>query len=250
MISFVNVKKLRNLLARHTRLHRRKYEETLAAKKGIQELLRRQAALHNSRSAARDTAAQGLIDGANEIQQQYSQRRHQLDQQEATLRSEQEGLIDQISRSGGSSAAAIRTVQGVNTEDTLPTIQAPSPSHRSNSGTCTQRSPRARTQSQSSQSTQQRSNQRSNQVLGMSDPVLLNSLTLLAQHPSSLSDRDREYRDAALTFFAMMREVADHPTDRPFYSDLDLVNILPSRLRPLNTQPSPAQLGRMPACSE
>lgn len=243
MISFVNVKKLRNLLARHTRLHRRKYEETLAAKKGIQELLRRQAALHNSRSAARDTAAQGLIDGANEIQQQYSQRRRQLDQQEATLRSEQEGIIDQISRSGGSSAAAIRTVQ-------LPTIQAPSPSHRSNSGTCTQRSPRARTQSQSSQSTQQRSNQRSNQVLGMSDPVLLNSLTLLAQHPSSLSDRDREYRDAALTFFAMMREVADHPTDRPFYSDLDLVNILPSRLRPLNTQPSPAQLGRMPACSE
>jgi hypothetical protein len=235
MVAFVNVKKLRDLFVKHTRVQRRKYEATLAAKKGIQELLRRQAALHNSRSALRDTAAAGLMDGADSIQRQYSQRRQQLDSEEVMLLSEQERLLDPISRSGGPLAAAAGHIQGATDQE--------APSYNTNSGATTQRNSPVRTQS--SPTRQRRAGQTS--VLGMSDPILLNSLPLFAQHPASLCLHDREQRSAALLLFGLMKQVADDPTHRPFYSDIDLVNVLPSRLRPHTT--SPDRLGRMPECS-
>jgi hypothetical protein len=226
MVAFVNVKKLRDLFVKHTRVQRRKYEATsLAAKKGILELLRRQAALHNSRSALRDTAAEGLMDGADAIQRQYSQTRQQLDREEVTLLSEQERLLDPISRSGGPLAAAVGHIQGATDQE--------APSYNTNSSTTTQHNSPVRTES--SPARERRAGQTS--VLGMSDPMLLNSLPLFAQHPASLCVHDREQGSAALLLFGMMKQVADDPTHRPFYSDIDLVNVLPSRLRPHTTSP-------------
>jgi hypothetical protein len=221
MVAFVTMKKLRDLFVKHTRVQRKKYEASLSAKKGIMELLRRQAALHNSRSALRYTAAMGLIEGADAIQRQYSQRRQQLDREE-------ERLLDLAATAGH--------IQGATNQD--------APSYNTNSSTTTQHN--SPTHTQSSTARERRPGQTS--VLGMSDPMLLNSLPLFAQHPASLCLHDSEQQSAALLLFGMMKQVADDPTHRPFYSDIDLVNVLPSRLRPHPT--SPDRLGRMSAFSE
>jgi hypothetical protein len=56
-------------------------------------------------------------------------------------------------------------------------------------------------------------------------------LDLLEATTSRLSEQERLYQVAAASLFDEMEDGAAHPTQRPLYSTVAVVNILPTRLR-------------------
>jgi hypothetical protein len=61
--------------------------------------------------------------------------------------------------------------------------------------------------------------------------TLLYALDLLEAPTSQLSEQEHLYQVAAASLFDEMEDVAAHPTQRPLYSTVAIVNILPTRLR-------------------
>jgi hypothetical protein len=66
---------------------------------------------------------------------------------------------------------------------------------------------------------------------GTSNDALLYAIELLDAAPHRLNSSQREHQAAAKNMFATMSIIAADPTDRPLYSTVNAVNILPRRLR-------------------
>ena len=68
-------------------------------------------------------------------------------------------------------------------------------------------------------------------ALGTSNPTLCNAVHILDANAADLSREERKLQEVARNFFGMMEPYSVDPTYRPMYSDIDMVNIRPSRLR-------------------
>ena len=74
-------------------------------------------------------------------------------------------------------------------------------------------------------------NGRSNAQDPHANDALLYALDLLETPTSQLSEQERIHQVVAASLFDQMEAVASHPTQRPLYSTVAVVNILPTRLR-------------------